>query len=430
MGSSGGLVVASVPWPRPYTPSPWGDFFLHHQPYSSSKLVSMKERARVKQAQVIQIILDSGASSDLAAKLELIDTLERIGVGYHYVKEIDELLRIVHEHQEEGCGDLYVTSLRFYLLRRHGYNASSDVFMKFRDDQGNFACNGDVKCLLELYDAAHLRTHGEDILEGAITFTKCRLQSIMETLDPELAKEVQITLETPRYRRVERVEARRYISAYEKKTTRDDIILEFAKLDYNILQALHCEELKALTLWWKNLQSGAYVRFARDRVVEMHFWIHGVVYEPYSRIMLTKLLKLVSLMDDFCDNYSTTKESDAFTTALERWDEHAAEKFPAYMKALYNFIVNTTNDIVEELKLQGSKHAELVKKLLIDVAKRYNAEVKWRDKHYAPAKVEEHLQISVTTSVCMHLTNFAFISLGDVTTQEAIDWVSSYPKNN
>jgi len=35
---------------------------------------------------------------------------------------------------------------------------------------------------------------------------------------------------------------------YEKRVTRNDTILEFAKLDYNILQALYCEELKALTL--------------------------------------------------------------------------------------------------------------------------------------------------------------------------------------
>jgi hypothetical protein len=41
-------------------------------------------------------------------------------------------------------------------------------------------------------------------------------------------KFVQCTLETPRFRRVKRVERRRYISIYEKKATRDVTILEFA----------------------------------------------------------------------------------------------------------------------------------------------------------------------------------------------------------
>jgi hypothetical protein len=58
----------------------------------------------------------------------------------------------------------------------------------------------------------------------------------------------------------------------------------------------------------------------------------------------------------------------------------------------------------------------------------YHAEVKWRDERYVPAKVEEHLQLSAPSSACMRITNLAFISLGDVTTREDIDWVSSYPK--
>ena len=119
--------------------------------------------------------------------------------------------------------------------------------MKFKDDHGKFASN-DAKCLLALYDAANLKTRGEEILDNAVVFTRSRLLPMMKTLDdPELAAEVEYTLETPSYRRVQRVEARRYISLYEKKVTRNDAILEFAKLDYNILQALYCEELKALT---------------------------------------------------------------------------------------------------------------------------------------------------------------------------------------
>ncbi|KAJ1288649.1 hypothetical protein BS78_02G104000 [Paspalum vaginatum] len=378
--------------PRAYTPSIWRDFFLNHQQFTPLQLDSMKERAERKQEEVRQIILHAGASSDLGFKLELIDTLQRIGVDYRFGKEIDQLLRAVHDdaqHESSCCGDLYVASLRFYLLRKHGYSVcSADVFVKFRDDQGNFASN-DIKCLLALYDAANLRTRGEEILDSAIVFTKRRLQSLMKTLEPEMAAEVQHTLETPSYRRVHRVEARRYISVYEKLATRDDTVLEFAKLDYNILQTLYCEELKALTLWWKGLRSQAYARFARDRVVEMHFWMHGVLYEPhhsYSRIVLTKWLKLLSLVDDFCDNYSTTEEYEIFIASMERWDKQAAEKLPACLKEILTFILDTINDIVEELKLQKNKHAEMVRELFIDIAKGYGAEDKWRDEEYVPSK--------------------------------------------
>jgi hypothetical protein len=55
-------------------------------------------------------------------------------------------------------------------------------------------------------------------------------------------------LDTTQFRRVKRVEVRRFISVYEKKASRDDTILEFAKLDYNIIQVVYCNELKELTM--------------------------------------------------------------------------------------------------------------------------------------------------------------------------------------
>ena len=78
----------------------------------------MKEKVR-------QTILDAADSYSLIQKLELVDTLQRIGVDYHYNQEIDELLRHVYDDKDGGSDDLYITSLRFYLLRKHGYPVSS-----------------------------------------------------------------------------------------------------------------------------------------------------------------------------------------------------------------------------------------------------------------------------------------------------------------
>ncbi|XP_008662773.1 (E)-beta-farnesene synthase-like isoform X2 [Zea mays] len=405
--------------PRTYTPSPWGDFFLHHTPCTPSQLLSMKERAKVKEQQVRQIIQETMASSNLLRKLELVDTLQRLGVDYRYYEEIDQLLRSVYDDGDKdggGSDDLYLTSLRFYLLRKHGYTTSSDVFEKFRDERGSVSSD-DASCLLMLYDAAHTRTHGEEILDDIIAWSKSRLQSLLEekNLEPELAEEVRCALETPRFRRVKRVEARRYISAYEKKGGRDGTILEFAKLDYNISQAIYCDELKELTV-----------------LVELHFWMLGVIHEPYysySRIMMTKFFIFGNFFDDLYDNYGTTEESDVFTAAMERWDEQIAHQLSAGLKVLLASILNATNKIEEELKLQGNMHAELVKKMVIDTAKSYHAEVKWRDEHFVPATVEDHLQISIPSSGCMQITNLALISSrGNMTTREDVEWVFTFPK--
>ena len=91
------------------------------------QLLAMKEGAQRKKEEVRQIILETVASSNLVRKLELVDTLQRIGVDYHYKEEIDDLLRSVYDDKDGGSDNLYITSLRFYLLRKHGYGVSSGM---------------------------------------------------------------------------------------------------------------------------------------------------------------------------------------------------------------------------------------------------------------------------------------------------------------
>ncbi|KAF8669915.1 hypothetical protein HU200_051096 [Digitaria exilis] len=390
----------------------------------------MKEKSKLKKEEVKAMLLDIN-SFDLADKLELIDTLERLGLDHHYTKEIHELLCNVSEAGDRDF-DLPTTCLQFYLLRKHGHHISSDIFLKFRDDRGNIVSN-DPRCLLRLYDAAHLRVHGEEILDDIITSTKSQLQCIVENLEPTLKEEVKYALKTPLFRRLNRVEARRYISIYENNTGHNDMILEFAKLDFNILLTTYCEELKDLTVWWKEFQAQANTSaYARDRMVEMHFWMLGVFFEPqysYSRKMLTQLFMIVPILDDLFDNHCATEEGNLLAVALERWDEGAAEQCPAYLRPLYINILATVKAIEEDLKLQKNKHGNLVKRLIIDMAKCYHSEAEWRDKKYVPDTVEEHLRISARSSGCMHLTSQGFISMGDdVATTEAIEWACAYPK--
>ncbi|KAL5232301.1 hypothetical protein ABZP36_031077 [Zizania latifolia] len=424
-------------------PSVWGDYFLTFSPCTPSTLLNMKNKARAMDEQVRRMIIGCVASGhDLRSKLELVDTLERLGIDYHYTKEIDDVLRMVHEEEDDANNcDLHTTALRFYLLRKHGYRVSPDVFLRFRDEQGNFVCEDDddvARSMLSLYNAAYVRIHGEEILNDAIVFARSYLQSAMKRLQPPMADEVSYALGTPLFRRPRRVEARHYISVYGKLPTRNETILEFARLDFEILQALYCDELKALTMWWKEDQLQDHVSFARDRMVEMHFWMLGVLFEPqysYGRIMLTKLFIFVSIFDDLYDSYSTLEESNLFTIAMERWDEEAAEQLPGYLKFFYKKVLSTVKSIETDLKLQGNKHFDSVKKLLINASRCYYNEAKWRAQGAEAATVQDHLKISVPSSCCMHVPVYAFISMGnDVAAatgddhEDAVDWGMAYPK--
>ena len=62
-------------------------------------------------------------------KLELIDSIQRLGVSYHFQSEIDQVLENINNNYPLGVVDeeddcLYVVALWFRLLRQHGYRIS------------------------------------------------------------------------------------------------------------------------------------------------------------------------------------------------------------------------------------------------------------------------------------------------------------------
>ncbi|KAG5522232.1 hypothetical protein RHGRI_034422 [Rhododendron griersonianum] len=185
-----------------------------------------------------------------AETMVLIDALERLGVSYLFQKEIEELLENMFPKFEEYShvfhDNLFMVSLHFRVFRQHGYDLSSDAFERFTDSNGEFkeTISNDVMGMLSLYEATFLKTHGEDILDKAFCFTKTGLESFKpQYLSSNLAEQVTHALYQPLQRGIPRVEARHYISVYEKDASRNEKLLRLAKIDFNQVQMLHKEEL-------------------------------------------------------------------------------------------------------------------------------------------------------------------------------------------
>jgi hypothetical protein len=122
----------------------------------------------------------------------------------------------------------------------------SDVFVRFKDEEGGFLVDG-PKDLLNLYNAAHMRTHGEIVLEEAMLFSQRRLETMIPYMEGSLAHEIKSTLEIPLPRRVRIYESKYYISEYEKDATVHEKMLQLAKLNSNIMQLHHQHELAIIT---------------------------------------------------------------------------------------------------------------------------------------------------------------------------------------
>jgi hypothetical protein len=73
--------------------------------------------------------------------------------------------------------------------------------------------------------------------------------------------------------------------------------------------------------WWKALDVPSKLPFARDRIVESCFWGLGVCFEPQfytARKFVTKLIAILTVVDDAYDAYGTIDELELFTEAIER----------------------------------------------------------------------------------------------------------------
>ncbi|KAI5333887.1 hypothetical protein L3X38_024019 [Prunus dulcis] len=235
------------------------------------------------------------------------------------------------------------------------------MFKKFKDEDGKFkeTLVDNVVGLLSLYEATHLRMHGEDLLDEALTFTTTHLESVeAHRLSPLLAKQVTHALYQPFWKGSQRLEARRYLAIFEEEPhPAKETLLTLAKLDFNLVQQVHQKELSEISRWWKDLDFVNKLPFARDRVVECYFWALGTYFEPqycFARTSLSKVFAVTAAIDDIYDVYGTQEELELFTEAFERWDISALDQLPEYMKVCYGAMLDVYTEIEEKLGKEGN----------------------------------------------------------------------------
>ncbi|OMP11737.1 hypothetical protein COLO4_03709 [Corchorus olitorius] len=71
----------------------------------------------------------------------------------------------------------------------------------------------------------------------------------MGKLENDLREQVKQSLEVPLYWRFPRSEARNFIDIYQRDSKMNLVLLELAKLDFNLLQSIYLKELKELAEW-------------------------------------------------------------------------------------------------------------------------------------------------------------------------------------
>ncbi|CAA2977604.1 terpene synthase 10-like [Olea europaea subsp. europaea] len=379
-----------------------------------------------------KIMLDE--ATEPQDQLNLIDDLQRLGISYHFEDEIKHILTFINrkddKNNEPRIKDLYATALEFRLLRQHGFNVSQEIFDCFKNEEGYFKPNlyEDTKGLLQLYEASFLSTEGERTLEVAREFTIKHLQD--QILDQDSALLVHHALELPLHRTIPRAEARWFINLYSQNSDMNPILLELAQLDFNLVQATYQQELKQVSRWWKRICLAEKLPFARDRLVECFFCTIGGLFEPQyglCRTILTKVMCLLTVIDDIYDVYGTLDELELFTLAFERWDVNAIDQLPDYMQICYLAVINFVNEIAYDvLTGKGVLIIPYLRNAWTDICKAYLQEAKWNFNGHTPTLEEymENARITISSHVIM---SHAFFIVTNPIEKEAVEYLQKYP---
>nr|AAL25826.1 cyclase [Nicotiana tabacum] len=412
----------------------WGDHFLSYNSEITEITTQEKNEHEMLKEIVRKMLVETPDNS--TQKLVLIDTIQRLGLAYHFNDEIENSIQNIFNLSQNSENDnehnLYVAALRFRLARQQGYYMSSDVFKQFTNHDGKFKENhiNDIQGLLSLYEATHMRVHDEEILEEALIFTTTHLESMIPNLSNSLKVQVTEASNQPIRKTIPRVGSRKYIYIYENIGTHNDLLVKFAKLDFNMLQELHRKELNELTSWWKEMDFATNFQYAKGRLVEAYFWMVGIYFEPQysrSRRMITQVVNMNSIIDDTYDAFATFDELMLFTDAIQRWDVGAMDSLPAYLRPIYQGLLDVFNEMEEVMAKEGkADRIYYAKKEMKKLVAAYFKEVEWLNANYIP-KCEEYMKNGVVSCTGRCMEQFALVVIEEIITKEAFEWLANEP---
>ncbi|KDP32236.1 hypothetical protein JCGZ_13843 [Jatropha curcas] len=373
------------------------------------------------------------------AKLELIDEVQRLGLKYHFEMETKNALNVVYSNTNNGWpydDDLYATALRFRLFRQHGYHAPQDIFERFKDEKGEFKASlcEDVKGMLSMYEASFFGFEGENTKDEAKLFSTKRLVALKTSASGSFSRKIEHALDMPIHWRLNRMEARWFIDTYEQEQHVNPTLLQLAKLDFNMVQSIHQKEgflysASAISLWWVDLGLNK-ITFARDRLVEHYFWVCGMVFEPefgQYRDMATKILCLITDVDDVYDVYGSLEELELLTEFIERWDITKIDKLPHKIRSIFLAMYNTTNEIgYWTIKEKNFNIIPYLRKEWAKLCRAYLTEAKWYHKGYKPT-LEEYLDNAVVSIAAPLMLFCCYFLTADKITTEAVDFIEKLP---
>ncbi|CAI9087705.1 OLC1v1021849C3 [Oldenlandia corymbosa var. corymbosa] len=388
---------------------------------------------------IVRNQLKACGKEDSLMGLWLVDAIQRLGIDHHFRQEIDELMRRHYictlssksRFSHSGPDSLLAVSLSFRLLRQEGYYVAPDVFNKFTDEKGKFnmkTVKGDIRALMELYEAAQLGVEGEDILEDAAKFSCQHLNAWAEYVDDNDASMIKNVLKHPYRKSLARFRSMNFKSAeFFRVNGLEESLQELSFVANYRAQDVRKQESLQVSKWWEDLGIGKKLEHARGEPLKWYPWPLPLLNDlslSNERVALTKIISFIYLIDDIFDYYGEPEHLNLFSQSVKRWELGANEQLPDYMKECLSGLQEVTNEVAVQIqKKHGFNPIQSLRKTWEDLFSAFVVESRWINASSGSEnlpKSDEYLQNAKVTSGVHVVLVHAFYLLGFGTNKSSI----------
>ncbi|XP_075107768.1 cis-abienol synthase, chloroplastic-like [Nicotiana tabacum] len=360
----------------------------------------------------------------IPTRLQMVDTLQKLGVDRHFEAEIrtvlDETYRLWEQKDEEVFSDVAYCAMAFRLLRMYNYKVSSEELARFIGQEHfinslNAQCTSHEDAILELHQASQLAFDEKDhILDEISTWTEAFLQQELledSNLDRMSQNEVEHALRNFSAT-LERAENRRYIESYDvnmfkfsKTAYRSPNIYNmdftlFSMHDFNLCQTVHQQDIQELKRWYEDCkldQLGISPKYIYTSYMPMSSLFFGPEFSD-ARSVFAKYVLLTTPLDDFFDELASQEELLNLIELVKGWNRHSTIGYVSErVEILFLAIYKTFNEFAAKAEImQGRCVKDQIFDLFLDVLNCMMREVEWWREEKTPS-VEEYLSIACVT---------------------------------
>lgn len=339
-------------------------------------------------------------------RLCMVDTIESLGIGQHFRKEITSILEETYrcwlQGEEEIFLDPATCSLAFQLLLANGYDVSSEPLTEFAEEHFFNSLGGHLKDLgapLELYRASQMTIHPDDqVLEKHKSWTSHFLKEELSSGSTcankhIILQKVNDALKFPHYASLERLVHRRNIvnypvddirvlkTSYRSLSFGNKDFLRLAVEDFNACQSVYREELKQLERWVQEKRLDK-LKFARQKLAYCYFSAAATICSPElsdARITWAKNGVLTTVVDDFFDVGGSEDELLNLIHLVEKHDVDVSTRCCSEdVEILFSALQTTISEIGEKaIAWQGRKVTTHVTEIWLDLLRSMWQEAQW-----------------------------------------------------